>query len=203
MEDEYLSDDDLLKLTNMQIIDPYRVYYLEDTGEIYSITNEILSVDCQNVEIEFEKIEKFLTGKDNFVFYRLEFDEEDAIKFVNKRESPVLFKSNIIEYVRLNAHNNAVLQVTWTASGWLFKLDKAFAGTPRGKSVNSKLNFFVTKENNINYLIRSIEITLKNLLAHDSVLIDFTDAREKDVYTLAMFTLPFFETYGMTINDNN
>ena len=108
MEDEYLSDDDLLRLTSLKIIDSYRIYYTEETGEIYSITNEKLSIDCQHVEVEFETVERFLTGKDNFIFYRLEIDEEGAVKFVSKRESPVLFKSNIIEYIRVNENKDSI-----------------------------------------------------------------------------------------------
>ena len=189
MEDEYLSDDDLLRLTSLKIIDSYRIYYTEETGEIYSITNEKLSIDCQHVEVEFETVERFLTGKDNFIFYRLEIDEEGAVKFVSKRESPVLFKSNIIEYIRVNENKDSILQVEWTKNSWVFSLDKKFADTPRGKSINSKLNFFVTKENNINYLIRSVEIKLKNLLSQESIKIDFIDDLETDIKNIAMFFL--------------
>jgi len=200
MEDEYLSDEELVRLTNLKIIDSYRIYYQEDTGDIYSITNEVLPTDCRHVEVEFGIVERFLTGKDNFIFYRLEFDDEGAIKFSNKKDSPVLFKSNIIEYVRLNAASDPVLQVDWTPNGWVFKLDKKFADSPKGKSINSKLNFFVTKEDNINYLIRSIEIKLKNLLSDDAVIVEFVDPDENNIYKIAMFTLPFFESYGMRIN---
>jgi hypothetical protein len=100
----------------------------------------------------------------------------------------------------LNAASDPVLQVDWTPNGWVFKLDKKFADSPKGKSINSKLNFFVTKEDNINYLIRSIEIKLKNLLSDDAVIVEFVDPDENNIYKIAMFTLPFFESYGMRIN---
>ena len=200
MEDEFLTDEELVNLTNLKIIDSYRIYYKSDTGDIYSITNEVLPLDCESVEVEFELIEKFLTGKENFIFFRLEFDDEDAIKFVNKKEAPVLYKSNIIEYIRITQDKDPVLQVTWTQSGWEFKLDKKFADSPRGKNINSKLNFFVVRERDINYLVRSIEITLKKLLAQDTIFVEFEEEAERNNNDIAMFTLPFFRSYGMKIN---
>ena len=200
MDNEYLTDEQLFLLSNIKL-DSYRVYYTADTGDIYAITNEKLPADCESVEVEFEIVERFLTGKDNIVFFRVEFDDEDALKFVNKKDSPVLYKSNIIEYLRLTDLKDAVLQVIWTPESWKFKLDKKFAETPKGKNLNSRLNFFITKENNINYLVRTIDLSIKKLLSQETVIVEFTEVEEKDPRNIAMFTLPFFRTYGMTIND--
>jgi hypothetical protein len=199
-DDEYMLDEEFLKFYNHRFIDPYRIYFDKETGNIISITNEIADNGYPSVEIEFEKIERFLSGKDNFIFYRVEFDEEDAIKFVNKKESPLAFKSNIVEYVRLVEDNNAMLQVTWNSTKWNFKINKDSLKNPRSKSVNSKINFFITKENNINFLIRSIEIKIKDLTTSDGIDIEFIKPEESTIDEIAMFTLPFFESYGMTIN---
>lgn len=201
MEDnEYMTDEEFLKFYNHRFIDPYQIYYDRETGNIIAITNEPLDNGYPNVKIDFEKIERFLNGKDNFIFYRVEFDEEDAIKFVNKKESPIAFKSNIIEYVRVIEDNTAILQVTWHTDKWAFTVNKEFLNNPRSKSLNSKINFFVTKEDNINFLIRSIEIKIKDLVTTESVDIPFTTVEESNITEIAMFTLPFFESYGMTIN---
>jgi hypothetical protein len=200
MENEYMSDEEFLKFWNHKFIDQYRIYYDKENGDIISITNELASIPYENVEVEFATVERFLTGKDNFIFFRIEFDEEDAVKFVNKKESPVVFKSNIVEYIRAVENNEAILQVIWTKKNWAFKINKEFLKHPRSKSLNSKINFFVTKENNINFLIRSIEIKIKDLIENEHVYIEFVSEEENHIEDIAMFTLPFFESYGMTIN---
>jgi len=200
MENEYMSDEEFLKFWNHKFIDQYRIYYDKENGDIISITNELASIPYENVEVEFATVERFLTGKDNFIFFRIEFDEEDAVKFVNKKESPVVFKSNIVEYIRAVENNEAILQVIWTKKNWAFKINKEFLKHPRSKSLNSKINFFVTKENNINFLIRSIEIKIKDLIENEYVYIEFVSEEENHIEDIAMFTLPFFESYRMTIN---
>jgi hypothetical protein len=200
METEYMTDEEFLKFWNHKFIDQYRIYYDKDNGDIISITNEMSDIPYETVEVEFALVERFLTGKDNFIFFRVEFDEEDAVKFVNKKESPVVFKSNIVEYIRAVKHNDAILQVIWSSKNWAFKIDKEFLKNPRSKSLNSKINFFVTKENNINFLIRSMEIKIKDLVDNEYVYIEFTTKEEENIKDIAMFTLPFFESYGMTIN---
>jgi len=200
MKDEYMPNDEYAKFYNRSFIDQYRIYYDKDTGDIVSITNELSSLPYETVEVDFSTVERFLIGKDNFIFFRLEFDEEDAIKFVNKKESPVVFKSNIVEYIRVVEDNTAILQVTWHTNKWVFTINKDFLNNPRSKSLNSKINFFVIKENNINFLIRSIEIKIKDLVTTESVVVEFTTLEESNITEIAMFTLPFFESYGMTIN---
>lgn len=198
--DDYLSDEEIARIWNHKYIDVYRIYYNSENGDIKAISNEYLDIEAESVEIDFQKIERFITGRDNFVFYRIEFDEEDAIKFVHKKESPVLFKSNIIEYIRVVEHNTAILQVEWHSDKWVFKVNPEFLKNPRSKSINSKINFFITRENNINVLYRIIEIQIKNLI--ESVEIPFTTDEEKDIKNIAMFTLPFFESYGMTVYED-
>jgi len=203
MDDEYLSDEELLSLWNQNFIDEYRIYFDKETGNVHSITNEKTDNGYDSIEVDFKDVERFLTGKDNFIFYRLEIDDEGAVKFVNKKESPVVFKSNIIEYVRVVDNNTAVLQVEWTPTSWVFKISDKFLTNPRSKSLNSKINFFVTRENNINILIRNIQIKIKDLVNNGSFTVPFETDEETQINDIAMFTLPFFESYGMTINDKD
>ena len=49
-------------------------------------------------------------------------------------------------------------------------------------------------------LIRQIEIQLRNLIGNGFVILPFLTEKEKDIENISMFTLPFFETYGMRIN---
>ena len=199
MDNKYEIDYALPSLWDQKFIDEYRIYFDKETGNIYSITNELSDNNYDTIEVDFKEVERFLSGKDNFIFYRLEIDDEGAIKFVNKKESPVAFKSNIIEYIRVVEHNTATLQVTWTPDAWIFNINDAFLKNPRSKSLNSKVNFFVTKENNINILIRNIQVQIKDLV-NKEFIVPFETEEETDIHDIAMFTLPFFESYGMTIN---
>jgi hypothetical protein len=200
MDNEYEIDETLPSLWTQRIIDQYRIYFDKETGALQSITNELSDNGYATIEVEFKDVERFLSGRDNLVFYRVEIDDEGAVKFVNKKESPVVFKSNIIEYIRVVDNNTATLQVTWTPTAWHFNINETFLANPRSKSLNSKINFFITKENNINILIRNIQIQIKDLVNKKPCIVTFETEEEVNIDNIAMFTLPFFESYGMTVN---
>jgi hypothetical protein len=87
----------------------------------------------------------------------------------------------------------------WTPQGWEFIVSDVFLKNSRVTSVNSKLTFYVTTEENINYLVRQIDLQLRNLISNKTVKIPFTTDYELKANDISMVTIPFFESYGMRI----
>jgi hypothetical protein len=195
-EDEYLTPEQLQEILDTKYVFDYFVYFDKDNGDIIAISNEQYPYE-NFIQVEFADIERFF-NKDNFINFRVTFDEDGALKFVNKNQSELNFKSNIVETIRLNEHDN-VLTVEWSNTGWKFIINDRFLTHPRAKSLNAKLYFYVTREDNINILIRTIEIQLRNLLSNKTLVLPFETENEKAIDNISMFTLPFFETYGMRI----
>ena len=199
MQNEYLTEEQLMKLANEKYIEEYFVYFDKDTGSLLSITNERQPQFETFIEVDFEDVKQFFTGEFNFINYKVALQNDGSIKFVNKAENNLAFKSNIVEYIR-PTNKEAMLNVTWNTDHWAFSIHQDFLQNPRAKSLNAKLHFYITLENNINFLIRSVEIQLRNLVGNAQVVVPFETDKETDIENIAMFTLPFFESYGMKIN---
>jgi len=196
-EDEFLTEEQIHEILNQKFVFDYYVYFDKDTGDVLSLSNE--PKDYENfVQVEFKEIERFFKGEDNFINFKIIFDKDGSLKFAHKNEGDLIFKNNIIEHVRLNDNEN-ILTIEWSKLGWTFNINERFSQHPRAKSLNAKLIFYVTKEDNINVLIRTIEMQLRNLISNGSVLVPFKTDEEKDIENVSIFTLPFFESYGMKV----
>lgn len=199
-EEEFLTAEQLQALLDVKYVFTYFVYFEKDTGNILALSNEKL--DYENfVEVEFAEIEKFFNSTENFINFKIAFDNDGSIKFVNKNQGDLIFKTNIIENIRLS-DRETILTVEWSKDGWKFIMNELFLQHPRAKSLNAKLHFFITNDSNINLLIRQLEVQLRNLIGNGHVLVPFINEKEKDIENISMFTLPFFESYGMRIKND-
>jgi hypothetical protein len=199
-EEEFLTAEQLQALLDVKYVFSYFVYFEKDTGNILALSNEQL--DYENfVEVDFEEIEKFFNSTENFINFKVAFDNDGSIKFVNKNQGDLIFKTNIIESIRLS-DKETILTVEWSKEGWKFIMNELFLQHPRAKSLNAKLHFYITNDSNINLLIRQIEVQLRNLIGNGYILIPFINEKEKDIENISMFTLPFFESYGMRIKND-
>jgi hypothetical protein len=196
-EDEFLTPEQIEEILNTKYVFDYYVYFDKDTGNIIAISNEELFYE-NFVQVDFKEIERFFNNKDNFINFKITFDQDGTVKFVNKNQSELNFKSNIVETIRLNENDN-ILTVEWSKQGWTFIMNEKFLQHSRAKSLGAKLFFYITTDNNINFLIRQIEIQLRTLINNGYVFVPFTSEKENNIENISMFTLPFFESYGMKI----
>ena len=200
-EEEFLTQEQIDELLNVKYVFDYYVYFDKEDGTILAISNEIHKHYESSVQVEFEDVERFFNNTEQHFNYKIVFDADGKPTFVNKNVTSTI-KTNIIETIRLT-DEDCVLTVVWTPTGWEFVMAESFLEHPRARSINYKLTFYVTYESNINRLIRTIEIQLRNLVGNGTLKIPFTTEHELKVDEISMFTLPFFESYGMKINDNN
>jgi len=200
-EDEFLTQEQIDELMNIKYVFDYYVYFDKKDGAILAVSNEVYNHYESSVKVEFEEVERFFNNTDQHFNFKVIFDADGKPSFVNKFIASEV-KTNIVETIRFT-DEACVLTVVWTPDGWEFVMDEVFLQHPRAKSINYKLVFYVTHEDNINKLIRVIEIQLKNIVTNSTVKIPFISDQELKVDEISMFTLPFFESYGMKINDKN
>jgi len=199
-KDEYLSEEELRAIVDRKYVFQYYVYFDKNDGSILALSNERLYQYDTFMEVDFTDIERFFNGVDQHYNYKIVIDADGDISFVHKSQGSIVFKNNIIEHIRLSDRDDT-LTVEWTPTGWNFILKESFLTHPRAKSLNSRLPFYVAMESNINILVRSIEIQLRNLVTNGTVHIPFITDKEKTL-EVSMFTLPFFESYGMRIKND-
>lgn len=200
-EEEYLSQEEIDRILNTKYVFDYYVYFDKDDGTIHALSNEILPQYDTSVQVEFEEIERFFNNTDQHFNFKVIFDADGKPSFVNKYITSNI-RTNIIETIRIT-DDDCILTVIWTPQGWEFVMAERFLQHPRAKSLNSRLTFYVTSEENINRLVRPIELQLRNIVANGTVKVPFETEQELQIDNISMFTLPFFESYGMKINDNN
>lgn len=200
-EEEFLTQEQIDEILNIKYVFDYYVYFDKEDGSILAISNELHNHYDSFVQVEFEEIERFFNNTDQHFNFKILFDSDGQPSFVNRLVTSNI-KTNIVETIRIT-DELCVLTVIWTATGWQFVLAEDFLQHPRARSINSKLTFYVILENNINRLVREIEIQLRNLVSNGSVDVPFITNQELKIDEISMFTLPFFESYGMKINDNN
>lgn len=200
-EEEFLTPEQIYEIMNTKYVFDYYVYFDKSDGTILALSNEVCPHYENFLQVEFEQIERFFNNTDQHFNFKVIFDAEGKPSFVNRHITSNV-KTTIIETIRVT-DNDCVLTVIWTPSGWEFVVSDVFLENPRAKNVNSKLIFYVNTEENINHLVRQIDLQLRNLVANRVVKVPFTTARELNANDISMVTIPFFESYGMKINDNN
>lgn len=198
-EEEFLTQEQIDEILNTKYVFDYYVYFDKNDGSILAISNEIYNHYEASIQVEFEEVERFFNNTDQHFNFKVVFDADGKPSFVNRHIKSVI-KTNIIETIRIT-DKDCILTVVWTKDGWEFVMAESFLNHPRAKSLNSKLTFYVTLEDNINRLVREIEIQLRNLVSNGKVSIPFVSEREKKVDEISIFTLPFFESYGMKIHE--
>jgi hypothetical protein len=199
-DEEYLSQEEIDRILNTKYVFDYYVYFDKDDGTIHALSNEILPQYDTSIQVEFEEIERFFNNTDQHFNFKVIFDADGKPSFVNKYIISNI-RTNIIETIRIT-DDECILTVVWTPNGWEFVMSERFLQHPRAKSINSKLTFYVTLEENINRLVRPIELQLRNIVANGTVKVPFTTEQELHIDNISMFTLPFFESYGMKIKND-
>lgn len=200
-EDEFLTQEQIDELMNIKYVNDYFVYFDKEDGTILAISNEVHSHYESSVQVDFEDVERFFNNTDQHFNFKVIFDADGKPSFINRLITSEI-KTNIVETIRLT-DEDCILTVVWTRDGWEFVMADEFLQHPRAKSINYKLVFYVTYEENINRLIRIIEIQLRNIVGNGTVKIPFISDHELKINEISMFTLPFFESYGMKIDDKN
>jgi hypothetical protein len=178
------------------------VYYNKKTGEILSVTNRKDDAYEHGIEVEFNDIEKFLTGEWHFSDYQVGYHKgssKTTILAITNEFSGYTFKNNLFEWIS-ESSEPAECIVEWNSKDqvWNFMLSKDFKST-YNTILSPKLVFFVTLENDPDFLIRTIFINTQDLFSMDCVTAPFESTFEKDISKISISSRIVFKNYKLRV----
>lgn len=186
-----------------QLDNRYYVYYDNKTGRILSVTNEINSNYEYAIEPTFEEVNKLLTGEWSFLDYIVGYkrlSDNTVVKaVVPVSDNEYSFRHNSFEWITEYTPDSEVL-VEWNYphNEWVFSLSSEFKKTNKEVFVNNLL-FFVTLENDFDFLIRTISIDARELFNTDKIHVSFISKRELDINTISISSKLAFKSYNLKI----
>jgi len=198
-EIEYLTEEEISQAIAVSNFSNIYYVYFDTAGEILSISNEhSISRTDSFLEIEYERVEKFISNTESISDYKISLLDEKPTLVKKTQES--VYKTNIFKMIDPTVTEATMLVVRWekSKSRWVFSLRESYKKQLRDLGLSSKLLFFVTMNSNVNLLVRSIEIDLKELIsAPNGISIPFSSKFENNVKLINIGTRRFFDTYGL------
>jgi hypothetical protein len=197
-EIEYLTEEQLASLT----VEPPVVYYVyfTDAGKIDAITNEKReSTVLGFITVDYKRVEQFLTGTENFIDYVVSLADKDTPMIVKKTEDAGV-NTNWLINVQAPTTDNTTLNIVWNNfnKSWDFSIQESYKQQISTLNLNAQLLFFITLKQNANFLVRIINIDMKELLAAKQLQIPWISNAERDFSRLFVSTKRFFDSYGIS-----
>jgi len=196
-EIEYLTEEQLASLTGESPV-VYYVYFT-DAGKIDAITNEKRnSTSLGFITVDYKRVEQFLTGTENFIDYVVSLADKDTPMIVKKTEDAGV-NTNWLVNIQSLTTDNATLNIVWNSfnKSWDFSIQESYKQQISSLNLNAQLLFFVTLKQNANFLVRIINIDMKELLDADQIQIPWISNAERDFSRLFVSTKRFFDSYGI------
>jgi hypothetical protein len=196
-EIEYLTDEQLASIAG--IVDNLYYVYFTQGGKIDAITNEKRENSPLNfIKVEYNRIEKFLVGKENYTEYVVSLIDKDTPVIVKSSES---ISANTHWLLKINepADDNTTLTVTWNSvnKSWNFAIDESSREQIKQIGLTAQLLFFISFIDNPNFLIRTISIDMLDISNSREIEIPWISSSEQEYYNIAVSTRRFFESYGI------
>lgn len=204
MEDEdFLSPEELEAALYIPI--PCYYAYYNNSGEIIAVSNSLLDSNDLFLQISYEMFEQFVMGKEQFkdwvVNRTKNSSNEFGVEIVSKINQSQTFRNNMFEQINSVPTEDTELTVHWDQYNkkWIFIISDTARQRVYDKEIGTKhLSFFVTYASSFNFLIRTIDITLDQLIA-DKVEIPFQNDNELKIKNINLSTKHVFDNYALVI----
>ena len=204
MEDEDFLSPAEIEAATRKIIPCYYVYYT-DAGDITSVSNSLLASTDKFLQISNEIFEQFVTGREQFKDWVVNRTKNAAnelgVEIVPRLQQATTFRNNMFEWVRAEPTDNTEVFVHWDwfNKKWLFYISSDARERVYNSEIGSKnLTFYVTHEQNFEHLLRTIEISVHDLL-RGNIEISFIHNLEHNIDKINLSTKNVFASYGLKI----
>ena len=183
------------------------VYFDKRSGRILAVGNEPEPNFEHAIRASFDDVEGFLTGrwkfKDYLVGYKRNSNGTSNLAIVPATDLGYAFKNNVFEWIT-ETNERVECLVTWNGpkESWEFKLDERIKDY-YDVVVAPKLVFFVTLEDDFDFLIRTIFINLSDLITSDAISIPFKSNIEHKIDKISISSKLVFKSYGLRIQRDN
>lgn len=199
-EIEYLTEEEIAAALSVSNFSTKYYVYFEENGDISSISNERKTDRSNFLEFEHSEVEQFLTGKENYLQYKLSLMDKDTPALIKKSEYEYYTKS-VFTPIDYPSDSETKLRVVWngTDSTWEFSLSDDYKERLRRLGLTTKLMFFVSLDKNVNFVIRTILVDMHQLVYNSKVVVPFAIKEENEKKLIALSTKKFFDSYGLTV----
>ena len=203
--DDGLSPEDLANIARLSMVPVYRLYFNLESGEILAMSNEMRPEYDHFIKISYEQYDALASGREQFkdwsVIKTKTLDNEYGVELVQKEFQGHTFKNNMFEWIVDKPTKSTELTVHWDEYNSQWKFFMSNAARQRvydGKIATDKVKFFITLENDFDFLIRTIDINLTSLIA-DTVIVPFITMLELEIDKISISSKTVFDSYGLKI----
>jgi hypothetical protein len=203
--EDCLSPEDLANIARLTIKPTYRLYFNLDSGELLSVSNELRPEYDYSITISYDQYDAFITGKEQFkdwaVIKTKTLDNEYGVELVQKEFQGHTFRNNMFEWIVDEPTDQTELTVHWDHANqqWIFIItDDARQRFYDGKIATKTVKFFITLENDFDFLIRTINIELSSLIL-DKVIVPFESNLESHIDQISISSKTVFDSYGLKV----
>lgn len=178
---------------------PYRVYFDKDTGDILSVTNEPSLIHNCFVEFEFDVVKDFLNANSNFKDFQVTFIDQNTPKIISKYEDDI----HAVFLTRAPFVNNWDSMFTIenypTFKKWGFHIRADQKEILKKYNLNTTLEVYVIDKSNMNFIYRTIKISINELIKKDREIVYYHSDKEGDIDNIVIYVKQFFSTVGYYI----
>jgi hypothetical protein len=181
------------------VVPPYRVYFDKDSGSILSITNETSTIYNCFVEFEFDIVKDFLNGLNQFKDFQVTFIDQNTPRIISKYEDDIT--AIFLTRVPLVTHWNSMFTIENypLIKQWGFQIRPDQKEILNKYNLNTTLEIYVIDKRNMNFIYRTIKITINELIRQDKEFVQYLSDKEGDIDNTEVYVKQFFSTVGYHI----
>ncbi len=200
-----LSPADLANIARLSVKPVYRIYFNLETGELLAAANEVRPEYDHSLIVQYSQYEEFVSGNEEFKNWSAvktkTFDNEYGVELVRKEFQGHTFRNNMFEWIVDPPTKTTELIVHWDElnNQWIFMISNGARQRYYDKQIATKIiKFFITLENDFDFLIKTIDIELHDLLS-DKVIVPFTTTLESQIDKISISSKTVFDSYGLKV----
>lgn len=178
------------------VVLPYRVYFDKDSGDIISVTNEESTVyDCF-VEFEFDVIKDFLNGISQLKDFQITFIDQNTPRIISKYEDDIAAVFLTRAPLVTNWDSMFTIENYPTFKKWGFQIRTDQKEILKKYNLNTTLEIYVIDKRNMNFIYRTIKVSINELIKKDREIVYYHSDKEGDVENTVVFVKQFFSSVG-------
>lgn len=193
-----------IEAATRKIVPSYYAYY-DNAGNITAVSNELLTEHEHFIQITYEIFENFVTCREIFgdwvVNKTKNSSNELGVELVLRSQQASTFKNNMFEIIQNTPEEETEVVIHWDGyyKRWIFIITDAARQRIYDNEIGSKvLTFYVTYNHAFEFLIRTIEIPIENLIS-DKVIVPFEHTSEEEYNNIGISTKSVFRSYGISV----
>jgi hypothetical protein len=177
----------------------FRVYFDKDTGNILTVTNEENPVYDHFVEFDFNIVKDFLNSKHQLKDYSITFIDQSTPKIVSKYEDDITAVFLTQAPLVTNWDSMFTIENYPTFKKWGFQIRNDQREILKKYNLNTTLEIYVIDKRNMNFIYRTIKISINELIKKDREIVYYHSDKEGDINNTVVYVKQFFSSVGYYI----